>query len=141
MARIASIKDLERRKMALVAESEVYRHSLLLEVQNLRLYGARARRKATRLAVYAPLWKFGLPLLLPFLRRSFLGRITQAGGSRREPSKWRWIGRVITAWQLYRKLSPFLLLALKARMSSRMTMPAPSETDYESEQRIPAATI
>jgi hypothetical protein len=41
------MNDLERRKKLLIAEAAVYRETLKLEFQNLRIYGLKTRRKLT----------------------------------------------------------------------------------------------
>src|SRR5262245_26258502 len=45
MAQFIKIKDLAARKQALLSESEVYRQTLKLELQNLQSCGQRFRRK------------------------------------------------------------------------------------------------
>jgi hypothetical protein len=44
------MKSLETKKRALVAESEVFRETLKLELHNLRLYTVRTRQKLTSFA-------------------------------------------------------------------------------------------
>jgi hypothetical protein len=41
------VSDLEERKRMLVAESEVYRQMLKLEIHNFRIYGVRMKRRLT----------------------------------------------------------------------------------------------
>ena len=63
------MNELEAKKKALVAESEVYRQTLKLEIQNLRLCAVRSRRKLSLLGASSSLLMLGAPLA-----RSLLGR-------------------------------------------------------------------
>jgi hypothetical protein len=86
--------DLEVKKKALAAESEVYRQMLGLEVRNLQIYGQRVRRKMDVLGVVQPL----LALVHP-----------EGQGSGRRRHKWLHFAKTALAgWQLYRKLVPFV---------------------------------
>jgi len=87
------MKDLQARKRALAAESEVYRQTLKLELQNLRLYGMSLKRKVTKARASSLALAAGAPLLWALLfkrRRSKLGLASAA----------------VTAWNLYRKFAP-----------------------------------
>ncbi len=53
----------------LVAESEVYRQLLKLELQTFKVYGVRTKRRLSSFGTYAPLILSGLPLLTGLLRR------------------------------------------------------------------------
>jgi hypothetical protein len=48
------MSDLEARKKLLVAESEVYRQTLKLDIQNVRLYSMRVQRKWSQYALLKP---------------------------------------------------------------------------------------
>lgn len=115
MAGIISIKELDARKQALAAESEAYRQMLLVEVQNLRLYRERVRRKLGWYQAYVPMMKFGVPLLLPLLRMA-MGRREQKPKS--APSRFRIFTSALAAWRLYRRFAPMLgtaMMLIKAR--------------------------
>jgi hypothetical protein len=100
MAQIPGLGDLQERKRALVAESEVYRQMLRLEVQNIRLYGAGVRRKFAWM-------RLANPLLL--LAGSYVGSRFLSGrprtGSR---GGWSWVGVALMAWRLARSYGPLL---------------------------------
>ncbi len=85
--------ELETRKRRLVAESEVYRELLKLELQNFRIYGMNVRQKLTSLTPANPL----LMTAVPFLT-SLLGR--------KRRSAWQRFGTLaLMGWQLYRRFS------------------------------------
>ena len=90
MARLLEIKELQDRKKALVAESEVYRQILRLEVQNARLYGIGMRRRCSSFGTSNPLLLFGIPLLNQFLKR----RLTKRLG---------FLGKIFSSWQMISK--------------------------------------
>jgi hypothetical protein len=69
MARLFRVNQFEARKRALVAESEVYRQALKVEVLNLRLYGHRWKRRLGLLSSIGPLLMAGVPLARSVLRR------------------------------------------------------------------------
>lgn len=105
MASILQVKDLKARKRALVAESEVYRQSLRLEIHNLRLYGVRMRRQLTGWTSH-PLVKLA-PLALSLFR------------SRRRKRSSGLFGALRTGfflWQTYRKLAPGLWQLVSRQM-------------------------
>jgi len=56
------MSDLENRKKLLVAESEVYRELLKLEIQTFKIHGARAKRRMKLFRTWTPLLMAGLPL-------------------------------------------------------------------------------
>jgi hypothetical protein len=87
MARLLEVKELEARKRALVAEGDVYRQILRLEIQNARLYGIGMRRRCSSFGTGNPLLLFGIPLLNQFLKR----RITRRLG---------FFGKVLSSWQM-----------------------------------------
>ena len=49
------MRDLETRRKALAAEAEVYRQTIKLEIQNVRLYTRQTKRKYTTLRPGNPL--------------------------------------------------------------------------------------
>src|SRR5690349_15852265 len=89
------MKELEAKKRALVAESELYRQLLRLEVQNLRLYGLQFRKK------FAGLRKPSTGVVLAAaLAGSFFGR--------KRDSSLRRTAMAILSWQLSNRVLPFL---------------------------------
>src|SRR5436309_3238961 len=85
------MKDLESKKLALAAESEVYRQALKLELQNLRLYGMRAKKRFTSFGRFNPLLMLALSLGSSFLKRRLsLPRLVMAA---------------FVGWQLYQRIS------------------------------------
>jgi hypothetical protein len=99
MARLFEIKDLNARKRALVAESEVYRECLKLEVQNLRVYGAGVRKRFRIFSRLNLVLIGAVPLLGGLLRR----KQTRRMGA---------LGLALKGWQLYRRFGPPLTSAL-----------------------------
>jgi hypothetical protein len=95
MAAILSMKELEARKRALVAESEVYRETLKLELMNLQVYGARMQRKVASYGALKPLLFLGAPLI-----GSLFGR--------RRKALRGFFGTVLTGYRLYRGFAPLV---------------------------------
>jgi len=89
------MNPLEAKKRALAAESEVYRETLKLELQNLRLYGIRAKQNLTRFVRPHPL----VMLLGPLLGTLF---------KRRRKSLFRRAVTTLISWQVWNRLLPFL---------------------------------
>jgi len=87
--RLLKIKDLEQRKKALAEESDIYRETLKIQVQNLRLYGVRARRRFSVFSPSNPLMMLATPFAWAFI------------GKRRFP-KVRFITAAIIGWKLFR---------------------------------------
>ena len=93
------MNDLERRKKLLIAESEVCRELLRLQLYNFRIYGIKARRKITSFSTGNPALIAGIPLLTSLLARKrklrkagawgFLGwqLLSRAGGLFRRPAR------------------------------------------------------
>lgn len=99
MLRILKIKDLEERKRALVQESDVYRETLKIEFQNLRLHTLQAQKKFSAFGRLNPLLMLIAPLAL------------KLGGKRAFP-KMRFLGTALFAWKMFRRVrsvSSFLL--------------------------------
>jgi len=89
------MNELEAKKRALVAESEVYRETLKLELHNLRLYVSRTKQKLTSFTRPNPFLMLAAPLAGAFFRKrrsSWLRRATMA----------------FLSWQLSNRLIPFL---------------------------------
>jgi hypothetical protein len=88
------VNDLENRKKLLLAEAEVYRQTLKLELQNLRIYGIKTRRKLTSFRAGNPALLIAIPMLTSLLARRH--RLRRLGA-------WSFIG-----WQFVRRLLPLL---------------------------------
>ena len=126
MAKVFSLKELQERKKALVAESEVYRQTLILEIQNLRLYSVRTQRKFT-------LFRLANPLVL--LVGSLLGSRFMAGRfARKRRGKWsRILAASLMSWRLFRSFRPWFKGALWNRFFG--------ERETRREEQEPAANI
>jgi hypothetical protein len=85
------MKALEDRKRALLAESEVYRQTLRLEIYNLQLF-----LKQSKVNVKSPNPWLLLGALGPFL------------AGRPVFSRWRFMGAIIAGWRLYNQFSPLI---------------------------------
>jgi hypothetical protein len=118
MARIFKIKELEEKKRALAEECDLYRHTLRLEVNNLRLHASWTKRRFTSFTA-SPLWTILPPLLSSFAKRK-----------KRKSSKWRTLSTALAIWQLYRKFRGFGSLFAQFRRKPSVQ-----------EDRAPAATI
>ncbi len=128
MAQIFRIRDLEQRKKALVAESEVYRQTLKLEVQNIRLYGVRMQRKFALVRLANPLF---------LVAGSFRGsRVLGRKSKLRRRGRWSMFGIGLMAWRLARNYGPFLKGALGQIISSPGAPTRPRAEDH-----TPAANI
>ena len=96
MARLLKIKELEARRRALAQESDVYRETLGVQIQNLQLYGSHARRRFTSLGPSNPWFMLIGPLI---------GLLV---GRRYQFPRMRLFTSVIFAWKLWRKIRVFL---------------------------------
>src|SRR5215471_8600129 len=97
MARILKIEQIEAKKKALLAESEVYRQTLQLEIQNLRVYGQRTGSRFKHFS--------GLFLVMPLLVSvtSMLSKKFRRG---RRPGWRRLLSTALMGWRFYRKFGP-----------------------------------
>jgi hypothetical protein len=87
------MNDLERRKKLLIAESEVCRELLRLELYNFRIYGIKAKRKVTSFGAGNPALIAGIPLLTSLLARKRRFR--------------RWGAWGFLGWQLFSRAGSF----------------------------------
>ena len=99
MAGFIPVKDLEAKRRALVAESEVYRQTLLLEVMNVRLSSVKTRRQFSNaiqpwLLVVAP-----LGAIIGIWRNGG----TQVNRARRKGGM---LGKILLGYRLYRRFGP-----------------------------------
>jgi len=132
MAKIFGLKEIELRKRALIAESEVYRQTLTLEIQNLRIYKVRMEKKLA-------LFRLANPLFL--LGGSFLGSrlFGRRRPERKRRGKWRMlIGAGLMGWRLFRQYGP-LAQRLINQAIARKQQPRPTGTAAEAQS--PAANI
>ncbi|MEY2428167.1 MAG: hypothetical protein QOJ40_1052 [Verrucomicrobiota bacterium] len=114
------MSELEDKKKALVAESEVYREMLKLEIQNLQLCAIRARRKVSILGASGSLLTIGAPLAGLFLGKGRRGSVMGI------------VKAALIGWRLYRKIGP-VFGPLFAKRNRR--------AETRSEDRTPAANI
>jgi hypothetical protein len=115
------MKDLEARKRALVQEAEIYRETLKLELQNIRLSAIQLKKQFSSLRSSNPLMMLAAPLAGLFLRKS-------SG-----PPKLKFLSSAIFLWQLYRKISALLPSLFPGAASVR--------TGSRAEERTPAANL
>jgi hypothetical protein len=129
MAKIFQLREVEARKRALIAESEVYRQTLTLEIQNVRLYGVRLRRKFSIIRLGNPLFA---------LAASIIGSRFLGSGSRR-PGRGKW-SRVFAAslmgWRLIRRFGPLVQGVLAGKIFRTRARPGTNP-----EEQTPSANI
>jgi hypothetical protein len=90
----------ETKKKLLVAESEVYRQLLKLELQTFKVYSKRTKRRLTSVSTYLPYVMSGLPFLTGILGR----RNGKSTGS----SLKRMGSLILLGWKTYRRYGPLL---------------------------------
>lgn len=98
----------ETRKKLLVAESEVYRQLLKMELQTLKVYSKRTKRRFTSVSTYLPFVMSGLPFLTAMFTRK-KGRST--GSSLK-----RIASLVMLGWKTYQRFGGFFS---RAKYSAR----------------------
>jgi hypothetical protein len=89
------VSELENRKKLLIAEAAVYRETLKLEMQNLRIYSIKAKRKLTSFGGGNPLLAFGVPMLTSLIARKRKAR--------------KWGALAFMGWQLFNRVGPGLV--------------------------------
>jgi len=127
MARLLKLAELEEKKKALVAESELYRQTLKLEIRNVQLSVVGTARRVSHFKSLFAIIPVGSSLLGMLVAGLFRRKKRQAGGLRILPT-------ALMGWRLYQRygsmLQPFLSKFLgRKRNSSR------------GEDRTPAANI
>ena len=95
------MSELEKRKRLLIAECEVYRETLKLELQTFRIYGLYAKKRLKTFNTYTPM----LLTALPLLRSLFVAR--KKTGSWKRMGTMAWLGL-----QLYQRFGPLLRNAI-----------------------------
>jgi len=105
------VSDLETRKKLSIAEGEVYRETLKLQMQNLRIYGIKTKRKFTSFNAGNPMLAFGIPIITSMLGRKKRSR--------------RWGALAFLGWQLYSRFGKTLI--------GRFTVPRADEAVSRSE--------
>jgi len=100
----------EERKKLLVAESEVYRELLKMEMQTFKVYTTRTKRRLTSASSYLPMVMSGLPILANLFMR-------KKGGSSGSPLK-RMASLVMLGWNTYQRFGGFF-----GRATSRARSP------------------
>jgi len=88
------VSDLEARKKLLIAEAAVYRETLKLEVQNLRIYGLKTKKKLTSFRQGNPLFAFGIPVLTSLIARKRKAR--------------KWSALAFIGWQLFNRVGEMM---------------------------------
>ena len=111
------MSKLETRKKLLVAEAEVYRQLLKLEIQTFKVYGMRTRRRMTSVSSYMPLLMSSLPILTRLFKRK----------RRSERFSLQRMGALfLLGWKAYRRFSPMF-----GGGKSRASKTEPKETAAE----------
>lgn len=110
------MSKLATKKKMLVAESEVYRQLLKLEIQTFKVYGTRTRRRLSSITTYLPLVISGIPIFSRLFRKK-----RSAGFSLQRLGSLFLLG-----WKAYRQFSPLL-----SRQRFTGTKGEPAETAAE----------
>jgi hypothetical protein len=127
MAKIFRLDEIQAKKRALVAESEVYRQTLTLEIQNLRLYGVRMQKRFALLRVANPL----LILAGSLLGSRFFGKRAVKAPAAAPRRKWsRMVGTALMGWRLFRQFQPLIqeLVSRRWRVRRRNGLAAEEES-------------
>ena len=106
----------ETRKKLLVAESEVYRELLKMELETFKVYAKRTRRRLTFVSSYLTLVTSGLPILAALFAR----KKARSSGS----SLNRMASLVMLGWKSYQRFGGFFNRA-------KYPMPQPEKTAAE----------
>lgn len=86
----------------LVAESEVYRQLLKLEIQTFKIYGTRVQRRMTSVSAYLPWIMGGLPILTRLFKK------------KQKPGRFsfkRLTSLFLLGWKAYQQFAPLLARA------------------------------
>jgi hypothetical protein len=102
MAGFFQVKELEARRRALAAESEVYRETLEQELRNLGSVALSARQRFARVRAFNPLFILGMPAAGYVFRKMF----DRKKKVRKKSQMSRTISTLILGWKLYQKVAP-----------------------------------
>lgn len=128
------MKELAARRQLLVAESDIRRETLKLEVQNLQLYAAGIQQKMDSFRTANPLLMLA-PLLGLFFGPPLRELIAQR---RRRRHRWVRLGlSFLFSLRLYRQFRPLLRMLLARPRKPQSVEP----TDGMQERETPAANI
>lgn len=117
MARVFKVNQFAARKRALAAESQAYRETLRLEMQNLRLYGRRVRQRVNSLTS-SPVVRLA-SLAGSALAASTLSRLFGRAPARKPVGRWRRLAfTAVTLFRLLREYGPLLAVLLPRTKSS-----------------------
>jgi len=105
MPGLFQVKELEARKRALAAKSEIYRETLKFELRNIGFYAVYAKRRFLQARAFSPFVMLGLPAAGFFLRRMFTPK--KQIKQRKRSSLARFLTKAVFVWKIYRKLAPF----------------------------------
>lgn len=123
MASVFKVSDLEARKRAAVADCEVYRHMLTLELEHIRLYRESWRRKFSFFKTSRLLL-----LLIPVGLTLFGLKGRRRAVETKPASGWkRILSTAVLAWRVYRKVGP-ALAPLISQLRARRRTTAQRET-------------
>ena len=89
---VFEVKELESKRKALAAESEVYRETLKLEARNMALYAKYLKVKSSR---------------APFEYLKFLPAVATLFFRRKKPKGPRFLTTALLGWQVYNRVLPF----------------------------------
>jgi hypothetical protein len=118
MSGIFQVKELESKKKALIAESEVYRQMLKLEGRNVALFAKYAKSKLSRGPSPNRLFMLIPPLASLLLRR-------------RKPKFPKLMTTAFLGWQIYQKVAPLYRNLFRRGNNGR----------FETEDDVPAANV
>jgi MYXO-CTERM domain-containing protein len=110
------MNDLEQKKQMLIAESEVCRQALRLELQNLRLFTAQTKQRFRTFGVPKQTWLLAAAGVFSFWMRR----------RRRRFSMWRLGGVGVLGWKVFQRVAPFckgMLAGRRERRQRRMAGP------------------
>lgn len=117
------MSKLATKKKMLVAESEVYRQLLKLEIQTLKVYSTRTKRRLTSFTTYLPLAISGIPIVSRlFRKRRSTGFSLKRLGS-----------LFLLGWKAYRQFYP---LFTRGRLTGLKTEPAETAAEEYLAKRL-----
>lgn len=115
------------KKKLLVAESEVYRQLLKLEIQTFRVYGKRTQRRLTSVSTYlryVPMVVSGIPLMKALFRRKKGERRSQLG---------QMASLFQLGWKTFKRFGPLLG---RGRLAFRKTEPGSTAAEEYLAKRL-----